>query len=567
MVVSDAEIAALALQMQAHRDAMTAPPEPEAVRAVRAELARCPDSRACAGVMMERYGMRMKGTEFLPDDYDFTPDIEAYLATDRFRQKHAARIALDEEEAEARRRAYFMSLCRATKTGGTVLDPRKVAAWIGVQLAPIPFKGSIYVYDDGIYRENSGDIERIIKDVGDTVGVTESLVGSTREILAHIKATNPEHEYPFNRERDLLPVANGVLRVADDGTATLLEDSPDYRLTWRLPVTYDPAANPAIAETVVAQWVADDDVPILFQIPAQALVQAMRDQTWKKNYVLQGEPNAGKSTYIQMLLFFFGTANVANVSLQQIGTDRFVNGDLENRILNFYDDLAEVPLENVGRFKSLTGATHHRIDRKCVQAYEGRITCPHVFACNRPPTVPEETRHDPAFWERFEYVRFPFSFPTDPTWSERTLTPPFFSSLFNAVLARMGRIVSSRSLTVNRSADEVMERWSAEADPVYQFIKENLNETKGRTADFDRELLYGEYLRFCESEQVDPRRRLLGIPTFTRALQAYGIQSVVTSYRVGKRKESLRVYRGEFEWRYGQDSVKPRKEGFGEGIA
>lgn len=512
--------------------------------------------------MMRDYGMPPVPGDRIGDEVFITAAIEEHLFTETFLAAYHTLAAREQRERAERDRLFAVAMTRTTRSGGAVLNPRDVADWLRDYYATVSFGRRLYIYDDGLYRENGGEIEAHTKRIGDLANVAESLVRSTREVIAHLTATDPKAHYPFNPRHDLLPVANGVLEIADGGTISLRPDSPDYLLTWRLPIAYDPAADPAEAEAVIAQWVDEEDIPILLQIPAQAILQAMSNQTWKKNYVLQGEPNAGKSAYIRLLITVLDRKNVSNVSLQKIGTDRFATGELENKILNYYDDLSDIPLSDVGRFKALTGSTYHQIERKHIQGYEGRITCPHLFACNRPPKVPDETRHDPAFWERFEYVRFPFSFPTDPTWMERTFTPAFLSAFLNAVIARVIRIRTERSLTVNRSSDEVMERWSAEADPVYQFVQANMTATKGTSNDFDRETLFAEYLRWCEAERVDMRRRFVSITAFTRAIQVYGIQSVQTSFRAGKRKENRRVYRGEYTWTAGQSFVEPKTDGY-----
>ena len=217
------------------------------------------------------------------------------------------------------------------------------------------------------------------------------------------------------------------------------------------------------------------------------------DQPYKRSYVLQGEYNAGKSTFLKLLQDFIGIDNITHVSLQGIAENRFSTGKLENKVLNIFDDLSDKALTNTGTFKNLTGSTHHDIEKKNIQAYDGRIFCAHVFSCNRPPQVPEDALYDPAFWERWCYVKFPYYFPLDPAFEEKLLTKENLSALLNIVLDRIVEIRKARTLTVNHSFGEVRARWIAEADPLAQFINEKFDKmTPPGKNEFDRNRFFEE---------------------------------------------------------------------------
>ena len=142
-----------------------------------------------------------------------------------------------------------------------------------------------------------------------------------------------------------------------------------------------------------------------------------------------------KTTYlVDVLNAIFGAENISNVSLQRIGTDRIVGGDIEKAAINRCDDLSDVPLENVGPFKALTGGFSHNIERKFKTPYRGRITAVHAFSTNMPPTVPDNILFDPAFWSRWIYLRFNNVFEVDPSFVPRTLTPENVSGAFNRIL-------------------------------------------------------------------------------------------------------------------------------------
>lgn len=158
---------------------------------------------------------------------------------------------------------------------------------------------------------------------------------------------------------------------------------------------------------------------------------------------------------------------------------------------------------------------------------------------------------DAAFWERWEYIRFPYSFPVDPDFYARTLTPAFFSSLLAGVVEMMLEIKKRGRLTVNRTATEVMQRWTVLADPLAQFIDANMQPLQSVMSDFDKTTLWNNYLTWCDIARIDHRLRLTSISGLTRGLIGLGIVEVRTSTTKDtndKRPRSYDVYRGKFRW-------------------
>jgi hypothetical protein len=458
------------------------------------------------------------------------------------------------------------SFTRTTNKGNSVLEHVPISSHLHEKFHTVSFNKKLFVYDpeSGIYRENAGDLEQAIRIIIEETCAKCSITRDTRDILAYLMATDPRLEYPFNQVNDLLPLKNGILKLNfETREAELLNHGPEHLFTYRIPVTYDPEIPAKEAKDLLGQWVETEDVPLLIQIAAQAILQAQLRVSYKKSYILQGEPHAGKSTYIDFLTRFFGRVPVSSRSLQSLCTDRFVAADLEGKLLNAYDDLQEIPLENVGAFKALTGACNHNIERKFQQSYSGVITCPHVFSCNHPPKYPDDVKYDAAFWERWEYVRFPYSHKVDDTFTSRSFTDRMYSSFLNLIIESMFTIREKHQLTVNREACDVMERWSMAADPLYQFIREKMTENAKASEinAFDRKKLFEQYRKFCELEHIDPRKRIPTQTKFTRDIQGYKMTPTHTSKRIDGKKHTIDVYQGPYSWIGERNEIEPEISG------
>jgi len=70
-------------------------------------------------------------------------------------------------------------------------------------------------------------------------------------------------------------------------------------------------------------------------------------------------------------------------------------------------------------------------------------------------------------------------------------------------------------------------------------------------------------LKFCEQEQIDPRKRISSQNKFTRDLQAYKLTPTKTTRRIAERKHSIDVYQGPYSWNGNNKDVEPEvKRGF-----
>jgi len=407
-------------------------------------------------------------------------------------------------------------------TGKFGIDYKKYSEYLKQHFRIIIFKNNLYIYDRErcLYKQHTNEIKTHTRDTFINYDISGKLASIHNEVTAHIISIGCEPEYPFNKSPDCIPVQNGIVKISyDTGKIELLSHAPAHKFTYKLGVTYNPDIPIDAACNLLKEWV--DDERVLLQIPAQALLQMQMGQTYKKAHILQGEPHAGKSTFLNLLIRLFSAEFTASVSLQQLCEDRFVGGKLEGMLLNIYDDLEDVPLGTVDGFKTLTGSCNHGIERKYENGYVGKITTVHVFTCNYPPCYPDRVMRDPAFWERWEYVRFPFSYPVDPNFNERVLTDEMLSSLFNAILQAMLQIRKS-GLLVKSDVQTVMMQWNINSDPIYEFIEWGFGSGDGKTINkYSKQKLYAAYLKFCNERNIPIHRTKTTITGFTQALQPH----------------------------------------------
>lgn len=430
------------------------------------------------------------------------------------------------------------NLVKITESGRIVLSIENVADQIRKELNVIAYAGNLYVYSDGYFYDGAEEIKtliiKIVRDNGASVNIRET----TLDILHFLINQSPEKEYPFKNSIGYVPFKNGVVKLHfQERRLELLEHSPKYKFNYIIPHVFNPANNgDIIHKEVISKYVTEEDQDILYQIPAQALLQAGGMAPYKKGYLLQGQPHGGKSTYLELLERAFGVSFISHRSLQALAENRFAIASLENKLLNCYDDLGSVPLNDVGVFKTLTGKEVHDIEKKGREAYSSRLFAVHVYTCNAPPTYPSAVKKDAAFWERWEYIRFPYQFAKNPKFYDTMFTPENISGFLHRVLYTVMDIYND-GLKTNSTSAEVREKWSYNSDPVYRYLDEFVEKTGIRNHYVGKEDLLHKIQEWTKSEGQDIENVPVTVNGLTTRLEVFDVLAVRKTTADGERKE------------------------------
>ena len=446
------------------------------------------------------------------------------------RQPSAAALDIQRRALQARRLPPFVyegEDSHGLPSGKYHFDYYMLSEHLHAEFHTVYYIDTLFIYDteNHMYHESRNEIDTCVRDLKNENNITDLLTKIMKEVYCHLKSMGNHQTYPFNNSTQSFPVKNGVLRYEFTSKhIVLLPHGPEHLFTYKLNVNYNAHIPMCLVMNVLRQWVDEDHTLSLVQIPSQAIIQMQYGLSYKKAHMLQGEPNAAKSTFIELLMLFFTKDYYAQVKLNQLLNDRFVGGSLENKLINIYDDIEDIKIDSVESFKTFTGSCNQPIERKHKQGYTGKISAVHLFSCNFPPSYDSAIKKDAAFWKRWEYVIFPNSFKTDPLWIQRTFTEDFLSSFLNVVLWGMIRILNTGELLFVSDVDRVMDKWSYNSDPIYSFIQRFfINNSTTVTAVMDKEKLFDLYKEHCKDKKIDEMKQKQTITAFSNALQVHGI--------------------------------------------
>lgn len=445
------------------------------------------------------------------------------------------------------------TLISVSKTGRVDLRYADIARYLIQIYHPVTLKRTLYIYleETGIYVEDGGQIENAVQEIANLVNYDGRITTAKREVVSYVMDHNVVDAYPFDQHPDALPIANGVLEIDwTNGSVQLKPYHPKYLFKQKWPVVYDPTASPDRFHTnVLSRYVDDDAIDALYQMPAQAVLQYCGYGPFKRSYIAEGPPNGGKTTYLMgWLNALFGDENISGVSLQQISNDRFAKSDLNGAIINRYDDLSDILMNDVGAFKALTGGFYHTIEEKHKSRFPGRITAVHIYSTNSPPVVTDKVAYDPAFWVRWIYLRFNNVFEIDPEFVAREFTAEAISGSFNRVLEYVFRIRETRSLIYEQDPSEVKTTWNAATNPFEKFVADTMDDASAPVV-FDKGVLFRSFLGWCGEHDISPRKVPGTITGFTQLIYGSGF----TTTRRGPKHQQTWQYEARKKWKDGYE--------------
>ena len=263
-----------------------------------------------------------------------------------------------------------------------------------------------------------------------------------------------------------------------------------------------------------------DNWVVLFEIIGYTLYPGVK---FKKAFMLLGGTDAGKTTFIKLVKDLLGESNY---SAEPVGklfnpNNRFEEINLFHKLANLTSETKEYSIDDIDRFKRLTGGDPITADVKFKKPITFTPYAKLIVASNKLPDVKD--RNDNAFWRRWLIVEFPNKFPNDDDWYYRTFTEEEKEGILTVSIMAITRVFFQKRFDFEQTPEQVMGTWLANIDSVYSFVKTYVE--KGvlvldpRNGDLwvRRRDLYDMYKDYC----LDQGFRGVGRKSFARKLREY----------------------------------------------
>lgn len=240
--------------------------------------------------------------------------------------------------------------------------------------------GQIHSYQGGVYVPGYDPIEKMM------VREVDTLTRAKRnEVLDYIRI---QAEDSAAASPALIAFKNGLLDVEH---AELLQPSPSYVVTNRIPWDYDPSAKSDLVDSVLDRLACDDPQvrALLEEVGGMCLY---RDNTigGGKAVILVGDKSNGKSTFISMIQSMLGDENVSNLDFRELDA-KFSTAMLCGKLANLGDDISDSYKEDVATFKKIVTGEPIKAEEKGKPPFTFRPYAKLVFSANSIPRMNDST--------------------------------------------------------------------------------------------------------------------------------------------------------------------------------
>lgn len=380
-------------------------------------------------------------------------------------------------------------------------SPDKAADAIGQYLRIVSTPDEkIWVYEDGIYRPEG---ETLVDQVFDQVAGDNYTLRAAKETHRKIVLRTMEDFNIFNSNQYLFAVDNGVI---DMQTGKFQEHSPDFFLTLKSPVIYNPDAKcPEIAAFLTNSLGTDDDILSVLDI----LTAKTTTLNFEYFAVAIGSGSNGKSVLEELIRYFYGDDQIAEVEIATLTQNRFDKIQLYGKRFLINSEVSGDVRES-RIIKAISGGMRIDADQKNKSHVQFRPHCFIFFDTNMPPRFADNTY---GFQRRLVKPDFPFKFVDEPTQpNEKKRDPNLLikinrqeelSGLLNLLIANAPRVLPDKTIYRKGSGKDIAEEYDLQANSLAAFYDKFVEESESWVSSA---ALYDCYKNFCKIINASPIR-------------------------------------------------------------
>ena len=359
--------------------------------------------------------------------------------------------------------------------------------------------GQLCIYDSerGFYDPNM----RLIKHM--MIQLFENISMSKRnEAYDYLTIEAPQKEQSSRR---YILFKNGVY---DLETRQLLPHSPEYVISNQIPWNYNENAYSELVDKTLNK-LACNDQEIRTLIEECIGYCFYRDSKLGKCFILTGEKNNGKSTFIFMLNNLLGDDNYSSVDITNLARELDI-ASLANKLANIKDDIADNYMDglNVSLFKQV--ATGNRCRGKFLynDPFDFYPYATLIFSANSIPRIKDPTG---AVTKRMVIIPFNAVFTKkdpdfDPFINEKLCEPECMEYLVKIGIDALINVIMRNGFSTCEAADKEMEIYKVGNDSVLSFILEygddNINNQTVSS-------VYSAYELHCANNGLKPTTQIM----------------------------------------------------------
>lgn len=367
----------------------------------------------------------------------------------------------------------------------------KFAQFLKSEYHIVKIDNQLHIYENGIYKGGYSHIEsKMIKHIPSLNKAKRSEVMAYLELLCGDEKEMSDAEY--------IAFRNGVYNIA---TGELLPFSPDLIILNKIDWNYNPDAYSADVDKMFDKLACGDKAIRALLCEAIGYCFYRRNEL-RKAFILTGEKQNGKSTYLKLINFLLGRHNVTSLDLSELG-QRFKPAELFGKLANIGDDIGDDFISNPAIFKKVVSGDPVNVERKGENPFDLKNYSKFLFSANNIPRIKDKSG---AVISRLVIIPFNARFTKDdpdfdPYIIYKLTTENAMEYLINLGLEGLKRVLANYAFTESESVANALTEYEENNNPVLLFFKEidYTDVINKSTRD-----LYSRYGLFCAENNFNP---------------------------------------------------------------
>lgn len=368
----------------------------------------------------------------------------------------------------------------------------------------VKINGQLHIYKDGIYTNGYKEIE------SDMIQYIPNLKKmQRREVLDYMELIVESKE---QSDANLIAFNNGIYDLV---TGELKPFSTDIVITNKIPWDYNPDAYFELADKTLNK-LACDDAAIRALLEECIGYCFYRRNELGKAFILTGDKNNGKSTFLDIVKTILGDKNISALDLKELG-DRFNTSMMFGKMANIGDDIGDDFLQGsqVGIFKKIVTGNRIKAERKGQDPFEFNPFIKLLFSANDIPRMKDKTG---AVLRRLVIIPFNARFSKylpdgvtidpdfDPFIKYKLIQKESIEYLIKLGVEGLKRVITNNEFTKSEKVQGQLDEYEEENNPIIAFIADcgvDMIENEPTNE------VYKRYQVFCAENSMQPMSNIV----------------------------------------------------------
>lgn len=391
----------------------------------------------------------------------------------------------------------------------------------------VKVNSQLHIFKDGTYTNGYKLIEaEMIKQIPNLKKMQRREVLDYMELIVEDRTQADARYIAFN---------NGVFDLV---SGELLPFSPDIVITNKIPWDFVPDAYNELTDKTLNKLACNDET--IRELLEECVGYCFyRRNEMGKAFILTGDRNNGKSTFLDMVKEMLGDGNISALDLKELG-DRFNTSMMFGKLANIGDDIGDDFLQGsqVSIFKKIVTGNRIKAERKGQDPFEFNPFIKLLFSANDIPRMKDKTG---AVLRRLVIIPFNASFSTsdpdfDPYIKYKLIEQTSIEYLIQLGIQGLQRIIANNEFSKSDKVQKQMDEYEEENNPIIAFIADTgIDMIENQPTNE----VYKRYQVFCAENSMTPMSNIVFSKQINKRL---GLEVVVSKLN----NQTRRIFKKNF---------------------